>query len=196
LIKCDLSFPLKFAINQDDKTPLVRNKSVILRTINEQFERVFDDKVRIAEDRAVVIHDDPPERKEIRGKNKYSSGCHKIRLRIESPFNITLLWGINSKATTLRSQSYSSKSAYLWCNNNCTYSNGSSQSNTSNPRIGMNKNDIITLIFDCNNREISTINKRTNTKHELTVNIDNSPFPWQLHVNMNHVKECVCILPQ
>ncbi len=42
----------------------------------------------------------------------------------------------------------------------------------------MKKKDIITLIFDFDNRKISMINERTNAKHELTVNINNYPFPW------------------
>jgi hypothetical protein len=58
LIKSDLISPLNFAINQDDENPLVRNISVVLKMINERFDRVFDDKVRIAEDGEVVIQDE------------------------------------------------------------------------------------------------------------------------------------------
>lgn len=58
LIKSDLISPLNFAINQDDENPLVRNISVVLKMINERFDRVFDDKVRIVEDGEVVIQDE------------------------------------------------------------------------------------------------------------------------------------------
>ncbi len=34
-IKSDLTSPLRFTINQDDETPLVRNTSIILKAINE-----------------------------------------------------------------------------------------------------------------------------------------------------------------
>jgi hypothetical protein len=195
-IKSDLTSPLKFAMHQNDDVPLVRNTSVILKTINERFDRVLDDKLRIIEDGEVVIHDGPAGYKEIRGKNEYASGCHKIRLRIESALSINMYLGINSKATPLQSQSYSSKSAYLWCSGNSIRSGGASQSNSSNPPIEMKKNDLIKLIFDCDNQKISMINERTNATHELPVNLENCPFPWQLHINLLCPQECVRILPQ
>jgi len=133
--------------------------------------------------------------KDIRGKNEYSSGCHKIRLRIESANNIYLCLGINSKASPLQSASYSAKSAYVWTSYNQICSGESCQSGGSNPPLEMKKNDIITLILDCDNQKISMINERTNAKHELNVNVNNCPFPWQLHVNMYYVKESVRLLP-
>ena len=67
--------------------------------------------------------------------------------------------------------------------------------NTSTPRIEMKMNDIIILIFDCDQRKISMINERTNIKHELSVNIDHCPFPWQLHINLYEPNSRVRILP-
>lgn len=69
-IKFDLTSPLKFAIIQNDQIPLIRNISVILKTINERFDQVFDDQVRIVEDGEVVIYDDSNGCREIRGKNE------------------------------------------------------------------------------------------------------------------------------
>jgi hypothetical protein len=195
LIQSDLTSPLHFALNQDDETALVRNTSVIVKTINERFDRVFDDQMRIVEDGEVVIHDGPTGHKEIRGKNEYSSGCHTIRLRIESEIKINVCLGINSKATALQSSSHLAKTAYLWWIGNQSWSNGSAQANTSNLPIEMKKNDIITLIFDCDNRTISMINERSSVKHEITINIDNCPFPWQLHVNLLYARESIRILP-
>ncbi len=60
----------------------------------------------------------------------------------------------------------------------------------------MNNNEIIALIFGCDNGKISIINERSNAKHELTVNVDNCSFPCRLHVNMRYAKERVHILPQ
>jgi hypothetical protein len=195
LIKSDLTSPLKFAVHQNDDVPLVRNISVILKTINERFDRVLDDKLRIIEDGEVVIRDGPAQHKEIRGKNEYASGCHKICLRIESALSINICLGINSKATPLQSQSHSSKSAYVWFSGNYIYSGGTCQNNSSNPLIEMEKNDIIALIFDCDNQKISMTNERTNATHELPVNVKNCPFPWQLHINLYNPQECVRILP-
>ena len=51
------------------------------------------------------------------------------------------------------------------------------------------KNDLITLIFDCDNRRISIVSQRTNAKHEMAVDTDSCQFPWQLHVILKEPKE-------
>ena len=58
----------------------------------------------------------------------------------------------------------------------------------------MKTNDIINLIFDCDNQKISMINERTNARYELTVNTNYCPFPWQLHVNLSEPQSRVRIL--
>jgi hypothetical protein len=195
-LKSDLTSPLKFAINHDDDAPLVRNISFVLKTINERFERVFDDKLRIVEDGEAVINGGSTGWSEIRGTNEYSSGCHKIRLRIERVFDAGGFFGINSKATPLKSLSFSSKTACGWSSNNCINSNGLYMEKSSGHRIEININDIITLIFDCDKRKISMINERTNVRHGISVNIEDCPFPWQLHVNIGDAQGCIRILPQ
>jgi hypothetical protein len=102
--------------------------------------------------------------------------------------------GINSKTTPLRNGSYESKSAYGWSSDNKTWLNGSCQLNNSKLPIEMRKDDKITLVFDCDNRNISMINERTKTKHELMMNTDHCPFPWQLHVILYEETSRVCIL--
>ena len=194
LLKYLLISPTRFGVIEEE-VPLVRNMSVIIKTINEKFERTFDGKVDITEDGEVAIHGVTSGFTEIQGKNEYSSGCHKIRLRIESLNKHDLLLGINSKQTALRHDSYLAKSAYLWYSNNYMYVNGSRQDDASRVRIEMNKYDIITLIFDCDNKEISMINERTKAQHDLDVNIEHCPFPWQLHINMHNANESVRILP-
>jgi hypothetical protein len=90
--------------------------------------------------------------------------------------------GINSKLTPLQQSSHLAKSAYGWCNNNYVYSNGS------------NRNDIISLFFDCDGHKIVMINESTGTKHTLIVDIINCPFPWQLHVILNQKYSRIRIL--
>ena len=83
LIKSELNSPLYLAINEEE-IPLVSNIAVVLKTLNERFDRTSDGRVRIAEDGEVVIHSTSNTQTGTRGKNEYSSGCHRIRLRIES----------------------------------------------------------------------------------------------------------------
>jgi hypothetical protein len=184
-------------IHQHNDIPLIPNQSIkLLMTVNdESFDCVSNQDVKIEEDGKVAI---TTNRfliyTEIRGKNNYAFGCYKIRLQIEHAVNEWTFLGINSKSTRLQQRSFSSKSAYGWCTSNYVYSNGSYQTNTTSQPIQMNKNDIIALTFDCDNHKISMVNERTNVKHELTVDINSCPFPWQLHVILRTLNSRIRIL--
>jgi hypothetical protein len=105
-----------------------------------------------------------------------------------------MFFGINSKSTPLQKMSYSSKSAYGWSSNNYMWFDRSNQENKTNSPIEMKMNDIIAIIFECDNRKILMINERTKVKYELIVNIDKCPFPWQLHVILSEPNSRVRIL--
>jgi hypothetical protein len=195
-IKLNFLSPMTVTIEQYDGTVLVQNISVnvLKKTTNELFEQIFDNKVRIEEDGQVVVHDTSNDCIEIRGKNEYATGCHNIRLCIEEASGGWLFLGINSKSTPLKSQSCYSTSSYGWSPNNYDWSNGQPEPNISNNRIEMKNNDIISLIFDCDNCMIRMINERTKAKYELPVIIDNCPFPWQLHVALREPNNRVRVL--
>ncbi|CAF0748681.1 unnamed protein product [Rotaria sordida] len=183
-----------FSFDIHDDLPLVQNISIIFTIENELFEKVFDNIVQIKQYGQVAIHDTSYNYTEIRGKNEYTTGHHKIRLYIEQSADKWTFLGITSKSILLQKQSTSSKSSYGWANNNYFLLNGECQLNRSSPRIEMKTNDIITLIFDCDNHKIFMINERTNTKYELIVNINHCPFPWQFHVNLYEANSCIRIL--
>jgi len=183
-LKQNLASPSTVSISQHDSSPLVQNISLKLMGTKDSFERVSDNTVRIKEDGKAVIHDKSFDYTEIRGKTEYTSGRHTIRLLIGLSSDEWIFLGINSKLTPLKYNSFASKSACGWTNHNQFWLNGGSYSNTSNLRIEMKTNDVISLNFDCDNRKILMINERTNVKHQLVVNIDHCPFPWQLHVNL------------
>jgi hypothetical protein len=193
-LKQNLASPSTVSISQHDSVPLVQNISVNLTGTNELFERVFNNTVRIEEDGHVAIHNASNNNTEIRGKNEYTSGRHTIRLSIEQSASTWTFLGINSELTPLQNKSYASKSTYGWTNNNLFWLNGGGHPNPSTPAIEMKTNDVISLIFDCDNRKIFMINERTNSKYELVVNIDHCPFPWQLHVNLFEPNSRVRIL--
>ncbi|CAF3378729.1 unnamed protein product [Rotaria sp. Silwood1] len=178
----NLISPSTFCISEDDGIPLVQNVFVHSVETNEVFERVFDNNVRVEENGLVAIHGTTIAYTEIRGKNEYTSGHHKLRLCIERSSNTWIFLGINSKSTPLQNLSYSSESTYGWASNNYLWLDGQPHSNPSTSRIEMKMNDVIILIFDCSNREISMINERTNARFDIIVNINQCPFPWQLHV--------------
>ncbi|CAF3663299.1 unnamed protein product [Adineta steineri] len=183
-LKAKLDSTSIFSLEQHEDSPIVPNISVILTMEDESFEHVFDDIVQITQNGKAAIHDKSCTYTEIRGKNEYISGRHKIRLRVEQSADSWMFFGINTKTTSLQRQSCNSKSVYGWTNNNYFWLNGECQPNRSVARIEMKTNDAISLIFDCDQRKISMINERTNAKYDLVVNIDHCPFPWQLHVNL------------
>jgi hypothetical protein len=195
-LKSNLLSPSMFSITRHDDIPLVNSISLsFLSSGKELFSRTFNNDVGIEEDGEVVVglcyfmvHN------EIRGKNDYASGCHRVCLRIEQTSNQWVFLGVNSKLTPLQQSSHLAKSAYGWCNNNYVYSNGSYQYNKTHPPIQINRNDIISLFFDCDGQKIVMINESTGTKHALTVDIINCPFPWQLHVILSQKYSRIRIL--
>ncbi|CAF3533921.1 unnamed protein product [Rotaria sordida] len=193
-LKANLTSPSTFRISQDDRIPLVQNVFVHSIETNEVFEQVFNNNVRIEENGLVAIHDAIIAYTEIRGKTEYTSGHHKIRLYIEQSSDTWIFLGINSKSTPLQNLSYSSTSTYGWASNNFLWLNGQPHLDTSTYYIEMKINDVISLIFDCDNSKILMINERTNARFELIVNIDHCPFPWQLHVILYEANSRVRIL--
>jgi len=195
-LKLNFISPITVSIEPYNDTVLVENitVNVVKKATNELFEQTFDNKARIEQNGQLVIHDNSNDYTEIRGKNEYTTGCHNIRLRIEETLGSWLFVGINSKSTPLKSQSHHFESSYGWSCNNYNWSNGQPQENTSDNHIEMKNNDIISLLFDCDNCMIMMINERTQTKHELPIIMDNCPFPWQLHVVLREPNNRVRIL--
>jgi len=60
----------------------------------------------------------------------------------------------------------------------------------------MKNGDIISLIIDCDKSLIMMINERSEVKHEITVNVNNCPLPWQLHVILQEPKSGIRILTE
>jgi hypothetical protein len=197
-LKSNLTSPSMIIIHQNDDIPLVHDQSVnLLMTVNdESFDRIYNEDVRIEEDGKIGVSVKfSTTYTEIRGENNYAFGCHKILLQIEHASNQWTFLGINSESTPLQRWSFASKSAYGWCNSNYICSKGSYERNTTNQPIKMTKNGIITLTFDCDHHKISIVNERTNMKHELTVDINSCPFPWQFHVILRDPQSRIRILP-
>lgn len=167
---------------QDD--PLIMNPTIIIaiKELNELFEKTYDNRVEITESGRLANHDPSNNNIEIRGKNEYSTGCHKIRLRVHQASGNCLFFGINSKSIPLANQSVNSKSAYGWSSDNRSWTSGQAQDIDPMHQIEMKTNDTISLILDCEKQTIFMINERTKIRCGLKVSTHLCPFPWQLHV--------------
>ena len=181
-LKDELTLPSTFNLTQHNRNALVQDITLHSIEMNDLFERVSDNRVRITEDGRMATHNASTTcAVEIRGKNEYSTGRHTILLQIEESTGWMFV-GMNSKSTPLQNESYTSRSAYGWSSNNYVWIKGTGQPNTTNPTFQLQKNDLISVVFDCNVRKISVTNQRTNGNYELDVDIEICPFPWQLHV--------------
>ncbi|CAF4022173.1 unnamed protein product [Rotaria sordida] len=183
-LKLNTILSSKITINPVNGNPLIENISVNImnKPTNELFEKVSDNRVQIRENGHTVVDGGSSTIVEVRGKNEYVSGVHKIRLCIEEFSGTWLFFGINAKSTPVQNDVHSAKSTYGWSNNNYSWSNGRSNPISSNHPIEMKKNDVIGLMIDCDDFKISMINERTHTKHELTVDINYCSLPWQFNV--------------
>ncbi|CAF2118512.1 unnamed protein product [Rotaria magnacalcarata] len=99
-------------INQDSGNPLVQNVFVNSIENNEVFDRVSDNSARIEENGLAAIHTSHAGYIEVRGRNEYSTGCHRIRLSIQQSSDTWLFLGVKAKSAPLQETSYSSKSTY------------------------------------------------------------------------------------
>ena len=185
-LKSSFGSRLEITMNQNDGIPLVQDIPVnCLKVTSELFDETSDNYVRIEKNGQVAVHDQSGSTyTEIRGKNEYLSGYHKIRLCIEQSNNYWTFLGINSKSVALQEKPYTSNAICGWSSDNCSWLNGKCTRHDSEPRIYMCTNDIISLFFDCEAHTISMFNERSKTKHDLQVNVDNCPLPWQLSVFM------------
>ncbi len=85
----------------------------------------------------------------------------------------------------MRPNSYESSSAYGWADYNDFFLAGIRQNNQTTGQFSHTlENDIITLVFDCDNQMISYTNERTEYTHQINIDINKCPFPWQLHINL------------
>ncbi|CAF4116790.1 unnamed protein product, partial [Rotaria sordida] len=196
-LKLNTVSPLKITINPVNGNPLIENISVNImnKPTNDLFEKVSDNRVQIKKNGHMVVNIGYNIDVEVRGKNEYVSGVHKIRLCIEEFSGTWLFFGINAKSSPLQNRSYNIKSTYGWSSNNRSWSNGNANSMSSNHPIEMKRNDVISLIIDCDDFKISMINERTQAKHELTVDINYCALPWQLHVILSDQNTRILILP-
>jgi hypothetical protein len=175
---------------QEDYTSLVTNIRIARQdTTEDVFERVCG-TAEIKENGLLVAKNNSTGFTEIRGKREYNIGRHKLCFQVEQLAGWSM-FGIISKSQPMRTNSFSSPSAYGWSNQNEIWVSGSE---THGETLEITQNDTIILALDCDQRKIELKNKRMNRGIELSVDINKCPFPWQLHLNLFEANTHVRIL--
>ncbi|CAF1040920.1 unnamed protein product [Didymodactylos carnosus] len=142
---------------------------------------------------------------EIRGTNFYSTGIHRLLLKIEHQRRIRTLKnqtdaifiGIIWSSTPMQERSFDSPTAYGWTGQKQVYLNGivAYPQEYGGWDSDLCLNDTVELIMNCNEKKIQLFNQRTNKVYEIIVDtVTGCPFPWQLHINLYYPDDLVRIL--
>ena len=147
------------------------------------FEQSIGD-VKIMEDGYVVVHD--INTGEVRGKQEYTSGIHRLRFRIEKESCSSIFIGIISKSAPIQRNTLASPSSYGWITENHYYTGGA-RTKTGDVLFTYSdrENDTIELLINVTTRTLRYTNERTKQPQQMKININKCSLPWQLLINLS-----------
>jgi len=133
-----------------------------------------------------------------RTMGEYTFGCHQFRFKIENLQNTSdrkwIFFGIVSKETLVPTQSYTSPTAYGWAGLNEVFCNGVKSVGFKGYKSDMKKNDTLQLLINCDLRTIRLTNERSHSKHQLEIDVNKCPLPWQVYLCLYYSGDKVRIL--
>jgi hypothetical protein len=151
---------------------------------DEIFEQSIGD-VRIEDNGYVAVCGTSMNNGEVRGKQEYTTGKHRLRFRFEKKSAEWIFIGIISKATPMKQNSYESRSSYGWISCNYYYAGGLVTKKGDIFSIDDNiENDTIEFLINATARTLQYTNERTNQTHQMWVDIQSCPLPWQVLVHL------------
>lgn len=125
----------------------------------------------------------------ILGRELYSNGQDIVYIRIKNistPYNIFL--GCFSPATIEQPISFRSKSVLGWFGYNEIWKHAIPDSDPINHEYRSDEilvNDVLCLTFNCMTQQVEFFHQRLNKRFILPVDLDQTPFPWQLLIILN-----------
>lgn len=133
-----------------------------------------------------------------RTKTMYSRGCYRFIFEVEKAETISrrkwIFFGIISAHAPEETQSYKAPSVHGWAGSNKIYCNGIKSHHLDGYTSDIEKKDMIELLLDCDQRVIQLTNQRTNSKHELQIDVRACPLPWQPLICLYYAGDRVRIL--
>lgn len=168
--------------------------SKIMISISEIFEK-YAGRICIKDEGKLIANTGSNGYGTVRSKGEYSTGKHRFRFKIEqTTIHKWNLIGIVSKNTPLRATAFNTPTTFGWISNDFVCLNGKVHADYNDYKSDMEKNDIIELSIDCNQRTIRVTNERTHSTHELHVDIVQCPFPWQIQLGLYYSKDRIRLL--
>jgi hypothetical protein len=181
-LKNDLIKPDTIKIRKDDDDIAFISKLVIIIIEpNDLFDRSAGN-IRIEDNGQTIIHGQWSDHSSVRGKGEYSFGQHRFRFKLEElDPDKWAFFGIVSKNAPIKAISISIPTAYGLAGQDGICLNGIYQNKNKNQyKSDMEMNDKLELFIDCDRQLIRLTNERTHSSHELNIDIEKCPFPWQL----------------
>ncbi|CAF2134473.1 unnamed protein product [Rotaria magnacalcarata] len=126
------------------------------------------------------------------GTRLYESGMHRIHFRIENKGTNNLFFGIRTASHDLPVQTLTSPYVYGWWElEQAIESIGGYRIHSDRTiRTG----DEITMILDCDNRQIQFQHHRINMNLQLPVELERCSFPWKIIVTLRSAGDSVRII--
>ncbi|UJR15774.1 hypothetical protein I4U23_002708 [Adineta vaga] len=186
------------------KQPLRRLFSTInnaAATTNEQLNRslpneIFDEidgKAKTSEDNLVVTCYSKtflfPSI--VYGGKRYSTGIHRICLRIEYIGN-SIFFGISTSSEHANRADVFDESLFGWWDVVRPVLAGQLQKSDDNKIV--RAGDELTLILDCDNQQIQLHHHRTNQLVQQLIDITKCPFPWKIVIKLRAEGDSIRIL--
>ena len=173
-------------------------KRILTSDVQEKFLKVTG-PVNINDNGLLIKHTGPNSTSAfILGEQFYSEGRQTVRFKIEqsqSPYKI--FFGCVS--SRINFDKIHPKSPYIagWFGQNEVYQNG--LCNTDAHMHGYDSTkiqtyDVVSLTFDCDDKQIELYPERTKKIHELSIDLEQIPLPWQLLVILTYENDSVKIL--
>jgi hypothetical protein len=171
------------------------SKLLVLETPEDIFQELVGN-ISIEDKGKVITHGYLPSYGAARGKGEYSSGCYQLRFKMEDlSEGQEIFFGIVSGKAAMQSNPSFAPTAYGWTGKNSVFLNGTKHENYRSYQSDMKKNDIFELLIHCDRQKIRLKNTRTGRMHELTIDVDKCPLPWQLNFSLAYWGDRVRLLP-
>lgn len=168
--------------------------SKILVSVSEIFEKSAG-RIAIKDEGKLIVNTGANGYGTARSKGDYSTGKHRFRLRIEP--TIGQKWnfiGIVSAGIPIQATPFNTPTSFGWISNNFVCLNGKLHGDYNGYESEMEKNDTIELVLDCQQRKIRLTNERTNHSHELLIDANLCPLPWQIQLGLYYSKDRIRLL--
>lgn len=125
------------------------------------------------------------------GTQMYSTGIHKIRLRLENGTTNILIGICSQSKPPSVSPFYNQPTTHGWFIHGYVITNGQG-SHPGWPQVLIN--DILELTIDCEKRSLSILNETSRAQHSIQVDITGTPFPWCLLILFDQINSQICLV--